>query len=94
LDQAQFASLIDDSRADEILRLLRDRAYDVYSQPCRSYALLETALKAAAIAKLDDVDLLSWCAWFWQEDQLHDSLAAKASLDAWRNSSIQRNDDA
>jgi hypothetical protein len=88
LDPVQFASLVDDSRADEILRLLRDRGHDVYRQPSRSHALLETALRTAAAAHVDDDGLMSWCKWFWEQDQLHDLATAGLALNAWRTSSI------
>lgn len=94
LEPAQFASLVDDSRADEILRLLRDRGHDVYRRPSRSHALLETALATAAAAQLDEDAVMSWCEWFWQKDQLHDLAAARLALNAWLTAQSERTNDA
>jgi hypothetical protein len=83
----QFAALVDDSRIDESLVLLRDRGHDVYRRPSRSHALLAEALCAAAKAGLDERELLGWCEWFWRQDQLSCSDTAEA-LTAWRNTSL------
>jgi hypothetical protein len=85
LDQGQFAALVDDSRADELMVLLGDRGHTAYGQPARSHALVSTALQAAAEAKLKEEDLLNWCEWFWQRDQLQDLATATLSIEAWRS---------
>lgn len=84
LDQHQFGALVDDSRADELMTLLRRRRNDPYQHPSRSHALLDEALRAAASVKLDDGDTLDWCEWFWQADQLHDASTTAALLADWR----------
>lgn len=86
LDPRQFAALVDDSRIDELLALLRDRGHDVYRRPSRSHALLAEALTAAGDG-LDDRELLGWCEWFWRQDQLSCSDTAEV-LTAWRNTSL------
>jgi hypothetical protein len=87
LDSRQFAALVDDSRIDELLSLLRDRGCDVYGHPSRSHALLAEALGAAVKAGLDDLELLAWCEWFWRRDQLSRDDTAEA-LAAWSKKSI------
>jgi hypothetical protein len=87
LDSRQFAALVDDSRIDELLSLLRDRGHDVYGHPSRSHALLAEALGAAAKTELDDREVLGWCEWFWRRDQLSCDDAAQA-LAAWHKKSI------
>jgi hypothetical protein len=81
LDPHQFAALVDDSRIDEFLVLLRDRGQDVYRRPSRSHALLAEALAAAGDG-FDDRGLLGWCEWFWRQDQLSCSDTAEA-LTVW-----------
>lgn len=84
LDQQQFGALVEDSRADELMTLLRRRRNDPYRRPSRSYALLDAALRAAASVKLDDGATLDWCEWFWQADQLHDASTTATLLAGWR----------
>jgi hypothetical protein len=88
LDQRQFAALVDDSRIDELLSLLRDRGHDVYRQASRSQALLAEALQAAAKDGLDDRELLGWGEWFWRNDRLADSATTDA-LAAWRENHLE-----
>ncbi|MFC4930154.1 DUF4123 domain-containing protein [Massilia sp. GCM10023247] len=87
LNQPQFASLVDDSRADELLVLLRDRGHDVFRLPSRSHSLLSIALRAACATQLDNGDILPWCAWFWKQDKLHDDSVAAELLQSWQNKS-------
>ena len=63
LDKSQFAALVDDSHADELLVLLGDRGHDTFVHPSANHALLSTALRAAYKAKLDDENVLEWCEW-------------------------------
>lgn len=79
--------LVDDSRADELLVLLRDRGHDVYGSPSRSHALLAIALRAAFAARLGEDDVPQWCEWFWKHDTLHDDIAAASLLQSWRKES-------
>jgi hypothetical protein len=87
LDSRQFAALVDDSRSDELLSLMRNRGHDVYRQASRSHALMAEALHAAAKGGLDERELLGWCEWFWRQDQLSCNDTAEA-LAAWRNTSF------
>lgn len=87
LDERQFASLVDDGRADELLVLLRDRGHDVFGSPSRSHALLTIALRAALVAGLDEDDVFPWCEWSWKHDQLHDDTDPASLLQSWRKES-------
>lgn len=87
LDQHQFASLIEDGRADELLVLLRDRGHSVFRTPSRSHALLSIALRAARTVELDDGDVLQWCEWFWKQGKVHDDTVAAAMLQVWQKRS-------
>lgn len=80
LDQRQFGSLVDDSRADELIKLLRRRGHVPYRHPARSHALVIAALQAATSAKLDASDTVNWCEWFWQTDQFNDASATSLLL--------------
>jgi hypothetical protein len=82
LDQAQFAQMVDDSRADELLVLLSDRGNEVYRHPSRSYQLVATAIKAAK-AELGNDELIDWCQWCWRHDRLGDDPDAAAMFNAW-----------
>jgi hypothetical protein len=87
LNEGQFASLVDDSQADELLVLLRDRGHGVFRYPSKSHALLDSALRAARRGRLESDDVLDWCDWFWLRAQQEDESTAAATLQNWRNSS-------
>lgn len=84
LDECQFASLVDDSRVDELLALLRDRGHDVYGLPSRSHSLVSTALRAASSAALEEDDIVQWCLWFWERDKCEEDSGAITLLKNWR----------
>jgi Domain of unknown function (DUF4123) len=84
LDQRQFASLVDDSRVDELMVQLRYRGNAIFKQPAKSHSLLALALGVAANAKLADENVLDWCEWFWKRDQLQDAATALSLLETWR----------
>jgi len=84
LDERQFALLVNDSMADEMLMLLVDQGMEVYRHPSRSHELLTIALRTARVAQLQDESLLGWCAWFWNRDQLPDEPSAASILQAWQ----------
>jgi hypothetical protein len=86
LDDEQFASLVGDSQADELLVLLRDRGHAVFRHPSKSHALLDCALRAARRGRLESGDVLDWCDWYWLRARLEDEPTAAATLQNWRNS--------
>lgn len=84
LDEHQFALLVSDSTADEMLMRLADQGQEVFRHPSRSHVLLTLALRAARAAQLPDEALLDWCAWFWNQDQVQDEPSAASMLQAWQ----------
>jgi hypothetical protein len=89
LDEHQFASLVDESRVDELMEQLRYRGNAMYKNPGRSHELLMAALKTANEAKLRDEHILDWCEWFWRRDSLKDESAAALSLQTWRETLLE-----
>ena len=83
LEQAQFAQLVDDSRADEVLSQLVGRGDDPYRMPSRSHALVTLALHIAKEAMLEAHAALDWCEWFWRNDELLEQAGAHAAFARW-----------
>ena len=88
LDGQQFAALVDDSRADEVLVLLGDRGYEVHKHPSVSHARVAAALPVAVSANLADEEVLDWCEWYWQHAEAGHDLSAQAAFQAWRATSF------
>lgn len=86
LSADQFARLVDDSRADELMVMLRDRGRDTFGKPSRCHAMIALALRAAADAKLDEQDSIEWCDWFLENGQLVDRRATAPILAGWQRS--------
>ncbi|MGI4844395.1 MAG: DUF4123 domain-containing protein [Janthinobacterium lividum] len=63
LDAAQFAALVEDSRADEVLARLDDHPARAAYRPSQASALICSALAPALEAGLNDTELLDWCGW-------------------------------
>jgi hypothetical protein len=89
LNDRQFATLVDDSLADELLVMLGDRGYEVGKHPSISHARMAAALHAAVSADLADDDLHVWCTWFWQYAEAQDNCAATEAFQTWRNNSLK-----
>lgn len=87
-DDRQFAALVVDSLADEVMVLLSDRGHDVFRYPSRSHALLSSAVRAAQVGKLSEDDLFEWCEWFWEKDRLCEEPVVEDMLRTWRNTSL------
>lgn len=88
LNVRQFAALVDDSRADELLVLFSDWGYELGKWPSVSHACVAAALHVAVSAKLPDDDVLPWCTWFWQHAKSHHDSAAAVAFQIWRNTSL------
>ncbi|MFC5461529.1 DUF4123 domain-containing protein [Massilia niabensis] len=88
LNNRQFAALVDDSRADELLVLLGDRGYEVGKHPSVSHARVSAALRVAVSAVLDDNDVLPWCAWYWQHAEMRHDCSAETAFQTWRDTSL------
>ncbi|MGO4476505.1 DUF4123 domain-containing protein [Massilia sp. 2TAF26] len=83
LDQHQFAFLVMDSAADEILVMLANRGHKVFEHPSRSHALVTSALHAVHTTQLLDSALLDWCEWLWRQRRLHDVSDMRSVFQAW-----------
>lgn len=88
LDGQQFAALVEDSRADEVLVLLGDRGHAVGTLPSLSHARISAALCIAVSQQLTDEDALDWCEWYWRYSQASDNPHAVTAFEAWRNTSF------
>lgn len=84
LDDKQFAKIIDDSKADEVMMLLSDRGHDVFSHPFRSHALVSRALQVAFFEQVENDYLINWCEYFWVKDEICDIDLAVKELHSWR----------
>ena len=83
LDDQQFASLVEDSRADQLLALFSERGYEVGQHPSVSHARVTAALRVAISARLPDDDMLPWCTWFWQQAALNHDADVLAAFKTW-----------
>ncbi|NHQ91343.1 DUF4123 domain-containing protein [Janthinobacterium lividum] len=61
LSEQQFASLVTDSEADEILAMLHERGHDHRQDRHGAYLLVAQALAAIAGEPLDTYDKADWC---------------------------------
>lgn len=83
LDERQFAALVMDCAADEILVMLADRGHKVFEHPSRSHALVTSALYAADTMQLPNGALFDWCEWLWSCRHLHDDSDRRSIFQAW-----------
>lgn len=88
LDDRQFAALVDDSLADELMVSLSDRGHPVFARPSRSHTLLSKAVRAAQGERLGDDVLLEWSEWFWKKDRLCEDRVVEDMLRTWRETSL------
>jgi hypothetical protein len=84
LNDRQFAALVDDSRADELLVLLGDRGYKVNDRPSAGHARMTAAIQVAVSSELDEGDVLSWCIWFWQHVEAHRDCTPTSAFETWQ----------
>lgn len=63
LGEAQFAALVEDSRADEVLAGLADHPDRGAYRPSQAHALISSALVPALQAGMSDGALVDWCGW-------------------------------
>ena len=61
LNEQQFAELVADSEADEMLTLLQDRGYVIDSDPYLYYSIVSQALRVAQSSALAVGAKLDWC---------------------------------
>lgn len=63
LDDAQFAALVEDSRADEVLARLATHPGRSAYRSSQAHALISSALAPALKAGVGDTELVEWCGW-------------------------------
>jgi hypothetical protein len=84
LDAAQFATMVADSEADEVLALLQDRGRQ-WAQPHSTlYARISEALRVADEAALETDLRVDWCEACIDDASLLDDGAAGEKLARWR----------
>lgn len=63
LEDAQFAALVEDSRADEVLARVADHPGRSAYRPSQAHALISSALAPALEAGIGGGDVIDWCGW-------------------------------
>lgn len=61
LSDAQFAALVEDSRADEVLARLADHPDRAAYRPSQAHALISSSLAHAMDTGASDLELVEWC---------------------------------
>lgn len=84
LDHQQFAIMVADSEADEIMTLLRSRGRLPEMKPSQQYALVHDALRLAKIDQLGIELYPEWCDFFLHKGLRMDDSAGAVMLGAWR----------
>jgi hypothetical protein len=88
LDDAQFAALVEDSRADEVLaRLAAHPARGAY-RPSQAHALISSALAPALQAGIGDTELVAWCGWLLAQGRRNDEKDISGLFTAWKTHAI------
>lgn len=83
LDEQQFATMVADSEADEILALLRSRRRLPDIKPSQQHALVQHALRLARRDQLDMESHPEWCDFFLQKGLHMDDSEGAIMLGAW-----------
>lgn len=92
LTNSQFGTLVEDSRADELLATMAyrgDHPQCTYFQRWKSICM---ALTVAAAAGLDDPVADAWAIWFVKNNYSDDKAAAKDALSQWLKDELASND--
>jgi hypothetical protein len=88
LDERQFAELVADSEADEVLTMLRDRGYVIESDPYLHHSIVSQALGAARNSALDVGAKLDWCERCVGDGELMATEQAAARFSSWLADSV------
>ncbi|KFI06709.1 DUF4123 domain-containing protein [Massilia sp. BSC265] len=84
LDDARFAALVEDSRADEVLARLADHPELGTYRPSQAHALISSALAPALKAGMGDVELVDWCGWLLGHCRRNELADIARSFTAWK----------
>lgn len=82
LDDAQFAKLVNDSEADEVISILTYRGRQAGLQS-HDYATVSLALRVSRIAGLDSASKVAWCESCLADRQPRDERHLAARLPQW-----------
>lgn len=88
LDDAQFAALVEDSRADEVLSRLAAHPDRAAYRPSQAHALISSALAPALEAGMGDTELVEWCGWLLAHGGRHDELDIARLFTAWKTHAL------
>lgn len=84
LDDAQFAALVEDSRADEVLAKLDAHPKRSAHRPSQAHALISSALARALEAGISDSGLIAWCGWLLAHSGRDDKTDIARLFTAWK----------
>jgi hypothetical protein len=84
LDDAQFAALVEDSRADEVLARLDDHPARAAHRPSQCHALITLALAVVLEAGIGDTELVEWCGWLLAHARRDDEPDIARLFTAWK----------
>jgi hypothetical protein len=84
LSDAQFAALVEDSRADEVLARLADHPSRATYRPSQTHALIASSLAPALDAGVSDVELVEWCDYLLANVGAHRAPEINRLFTAWR----------
>lgn len=84
LDDAQFAALVEDSRADEVLARLATYPGRSAYRLSQAHALTSSALAPALKAGMGDTELVEWCGWLLAHSERDDKPDIARLFTAWK----------
>lgn len=84
LSNAQFAVLVEESWADEVLARLADHPDRSAYRSSQAHALISSALAPAKEAGLDGADLVDWCGWVLHYGVRAETLDIPGLFTAWK----------
>ncbi len=88
LEDARFALLVEDSRADEVLARLADHPHRGAYRPSQAHALVSSALAPALEAGLGDGDIVGWCGWLLAHGKRDDEPDIARLFTAWESHAL------
>lgn len=83
LTDAQFAALVEDSRADEVLARLADHPNRAAYRPSQAHALIATSLAPVLKAGARDMELVDWCDYLLANVGANQAPEIKRLFTAW-----------
>lgn len=84
LDDAQYAALVEDSRADEVLAGFATHPNRDPFLPSQAHALILSALAPALQAGMADRELVEWCGWLLVQGRLDGEPDIARLFTAWK----------